>query len=354
MSIKPTKVQFNGGELSPWLQGRTDIAKYDKTAKLCRNFIPMVEGALKRRGGTHFVAQTPDDVDIEFSIHPNPAEARVFIDGVERSQIFVARGDKVTYEVVCDDYFATSGTLVVTENTSLNVTLIAKSQMVTLTIVPSPSDATVLLNGYQRHSINVPKNSSVVYQVYKDGYIVKYGTVVVENDKSLSVSLEQDEQALVDYGDWGTLEKFVNCSMSFVFSTLYRCFLIKFSKGYLGVIFPINQVAPDKNAVLDETKFFFDTYDLYNAVIYLYDHFAPIVMVSDLTGGFYPVLYYSKDGVLVGGTDVYSIQTLNWPKNDKGQWITTFTDYVGVINGNILKVYYQGNLVWELKGRNNV
>ena len=41
MSIKPEKVQFNGGELSPWLEGRTDIAKYDKTAKLCRNFIPL-------------------------------------------------------------------------------------------------------------------------------------------------------------------------------------------------------------------------------------------------------------------------------------------------------------------------
>ena len=52
MSIKPAKVQFNGGELSPWLEGRTDIAKYDKTAKLCRNFIPMAEGSLKRRGGT--------------------------------------------------------------------------------------------------------------------------------------------------------------------------------------------------------------------------------------------------------------------------------------------------------------
>ena len=54
MSIKPTRMQFNGGELSPWLQGRTDIAKYDKTAKLCRNFIPLVEGSLKRRGGTRF------------------------------------------------------------------------------------------------------------------------------------------------------------------------------------------------------------------------------------------------------------------------------------------------------------
>ena len=51
MSIKPAKVQFSGGELSPWLEGRTDIAKYDKTAKLCRNFIPLGGGGRGRRGG---------------------------------------------------------------------------------------------------------------------------------------------------------------------------------------------------------------------------------------------------------------------------------------------------------------
>ena len=104
MSIKPTRMQFNGGELSPWLQGRTDIAKYDKTAKLCRNFIPLVEGSLKRRGGTHFVAQTPLDDDILFQIIPTPPEAKVLINGVERSSITVARGDKLYYEVSCDGY----------------------------------------------------------------------------------------------------------------------------------------------------------------------------------------------------------------------------------------------------------
>ena len=97
MSIKPTRMQFNGGELSPWLQGRTDIAKYDKTAKLCRNFIPLVEGSLKRRGGTHFVAQTPQDDDILFQILPTPVEAKVLINGVERSSITVTRGYKLYY-----------------------------------------------------------------------------------------------------------------------------------------------------------------------------------------------------------------------------------------------------------------
>ena len=33
MSLKPAKGQLNGGELSPWLEARTDISKFDKTAK---------------------------------------------------------------------------------------------------------------------------------------------------------------------------------------------------------------------------------------------------------------------------------------------------------------------------------
>ena len=56
MAVKPALTQFNGGEISPQLEGRTDWDKYNYSAKLCKNFIPLVEGSLKRRGGTHFVA----------------------------------------------------------------------------------------------------------------------------------------------------------------------------------------------------------------------------------------------------------------------------------------------------------
>ena len=57
MAIKPAINQFNGGELSPYLEGRTDWDKYNYSAKLCKNFIPLVEGSLKRRGGSHFVGK---------------------------------------------------------------------------------------------------------------------------------------------------------------------------------------------------------------------------------------------------------------------------------------------------------
>ena len=55
MAYKPALNQFNGGEISPQLEGRIDWDKYNYSAKLCQNFIPLVEGSLKRRGGSHFV-----------------------------------------------------------------------------------------------------------------------------------------------------------------------------------------------------------------------------------------------------------------------------------------------------------
>jgi hypothetical protein len=57
MPMPKTKyVQNNlsGGELSPLLEGRTDIEKYFISVGVMRNFLPMVQGGTTRRGGFHF------------------------------------------------------------------------------------------------------------------------------------------------------------------------------------------------------------------------------------------------------------------------------------------------------------
>lgn len=354
MSIKPTRMQFNGGELSPWLQGRTDIAKYDKTAKLCRNFIPLVEGSLKRRGGTHFVAQTPLDDDILFQIIPTPPEAKVLINGVERSSITVARGDKLYYEVSCDGYSQVSADYVVLEDTQLEVLLVSKSELLTLSVQTNPSDATVVLNGYQRRSIKVFKNSVVEYQVYKDGYILQSGSVVVKDNQILDISLQQDEQAQIDYGDWGTLEKFVVCNIFLSGETYRKAWVIKFSNGYLGVDLDYSQVAPEEGRVLDENMFFRTNYDLFNAVVLRSGIFTICVAVKGSADEKVVVWYYNENNELMGGIDGLSAYLVCWPRDEDGKYITEVNDYVGVVSGNILKVYYKGRLVWELKGRKNV
>lgn len=56
MRASPAINSLNAGELSPSLEGRTDIAKYGNGGKLFENFIPIVQGPAVRRGGFRYVA----------------------------------------------------------------------------------------------------------------------------------------------------------------------------------------------------------------------------------------------------------------------------------------------------------
>ena len=64
---------FTGGELSPRLDGRTDIAKYNTGCKTLENMIVYPHGSASRRSGTQFVAEVKDStkktrlVSFEFS-----------------------------------------------------------------------------------------------------------------------------------------------------------------------------------------------------------------------------------------------------------------------------------------------
>ena len=50
------KVAWNAGELSPLLDGRTDLAKYQHGCSVLLNEIPTAHGPVYRRQGTRFVA----------------------------------------------------------------------------------------------------------------------------------------------------------------------------------------------------------------------------------------------------------------------------------------------------------
>ena len=59
MTIKTHYAQcsFTGGELSPKLEGRTDIVKYGQSVKTMENFIPLPYGGALKRPGTYFVKE---------------------------------------------------------------------------------------------------------------------------------------------------------------------------------------------------------------------------------------------------------------------------------------------------------
>lgn len=51
------QASFTGGELSPSLYGRVDLARYGTSLKTCRNFIVQAYGGVRNRAGTKFLAE---------------------------------------------------------------------------------------------------------------------------------------------------------------------------------------------------------------------------------------------------------------------------------------------------------
>lgn len=51
-------VSFTGGEISPSLHGRVDLAKYQSSLKTCRNWLVEPFGGVRNRPGTRLIAET--------------------------------------------------------------------------------------------------------------------------------------------------------------------------------------------------------------------------------------------------------------------------------------------------------
>jgi hypothetical protein len=58
--IKTLKTNFNGGEASPRLDGRPDLAKYQNMASVLENYLIFPQGGIFRRYGTRIVAECKD------------------------------------------------------------------------------------------------------------------------------------------------------------------------------------------------------------------------------------------------------------------------------------------------------
>ena len=138
---------------------------------------------------------------LNFTIVPTPADATVELDTPNYEQegntIYVSSGTSVDWSVSAPSYIPQSGTQVVTANLNMPVALV---ELYTLTIAPTPSDATVTLTaaGYtqQGNSIEVPAGTSVSYSVSKTGYITSSNTITVNSTDTLPISLTIEQHTL--------------------------------------------------------------------------------------------------------------------------------------------------------------
>ena len=126
-----------------------------------------------------------------FTIVATPADATVTINGEVRSSITADYGTSITWEVSKEGYATQSDTETLTGDTTRNITLTVVQY--TFTIVPTPADATVMINGVQQSSVTVSDGTTLTWEVSQTGFKTQTGSYTIAGaDHTENVTLEAD------------------------------------------------------------------------------------------------------------------------------------------------------------------
>lgn len=136
--------------------------------------------------------------EVTFSITTIPTDCVVKLNGVARNSINIIKGSSVNWKVSKSGYITKSGSIIVTENTSMQVSLdVIGEGKINFTInVISPLDAVVTINGETTNSLIVDKNSEVTWSVEAPHYESKNGTQTVTEDTAIEVTLVANKYTL--------------------------------------------------------------------------------------------------------------------------------------------------------------
>lgn len=206
MAIKPAINQFNGGELSPYLEGRTDWDKYNYSAKLCKNFIPLVEGSLKRRGGSHYIAKlkAKESYTIEFSIKiKGDIIPNVVLDGVIVESLDVLQdGDYTVYKtsktytdgqlvkifITAEGYKDINDSFYAPSTPKEYILREKSSGSATLTIITASDDIQLKINGQAVNTYIAEKDEPITWTaLYKENNAS--GSVLIDKDTTMVLNI---------------------------------------------------------------------------------------------------------------------------------------------------------------------
>lgn len=167
------------------------------------NYSVQAEGYFFQEGSYMVTENYVLDVELEalpnyvpnyyFSINPTPSDATVVINGNEQSTYEAQEGSIIVWSVSKEGYVSQNGTYVMgAEDYVMDVELVEYVvPTFTFTINPTPSDATVIIDGVEQSSITVEGGTIVSYSVDKEGYVARSESIVVDRDMVLNVSLRQ-------------------------------------------------------------------------------------------------------------------------------------------------------------------
>lgn len=127
----PIQPSLNGGEISPLLYARADLAKFQTSLARCVNFVPLPQGGVTRRPGTRYVAAAKDATNtvrlIPFIFSRTQAYVLEFGDGYVRffmnqGQLNRSTTSNSTLATEDSDFLITEGfDTLVTEQTATTV-----------------------------------------------------------------------------------------------------------------------------------------------------------------------------------------------------------------------------------------
>ena len=136
---------------------------------------------------TDSVSVEPLREQYTFTINPTPSDATVTIDDQERNSITVPYESVVTWSVSKEGYNTQSGSEKMIENKTMSVNL--SIQQFTFAISATPADATVIINGQNQSSAVVNYGDTVTWEVSRTGYHTQSSSRVVTGDITWVVNL---------------------------------------------------------------------------------------------------------------------------------------------------------------------
>lgn len=127
------------------------------------------------------------------TVNPTPNNATVLLNGQSRRSITVESGTTVRVQVSASGYQSYDQNVVVNSDRTLNVTLDPiPVQTYTVTVNPTPNNATVLINGQNTRSLEVPAGSNVSIQVSAPGYYTENVSINnISQDETRNITLTE-------------------------------------------------------------------------------------------------------------------------------------------------------------------
>lgn len=123
------------------------------------------------------------------TINPTPNDATVIINGVERRSYTGDYATMATWSVSKTGYVTQSNIDVLTGDTTRNIVL--REVQYTFSIVPTPNDATVMINGVEQSSVTVSDGAVITWEVSKTGYETQTGSYTIDGaDHTENVTLD--------------------------------------------------------------------------------------------------------------------------------------------------------------------